>query len=396
MQLIRLQSLYTLYFLLVSISSAQAHDRRRHHRARDIFSPIESLADSILGITSTQSTEQTAVVASTTSQTATTQNDSTTNATPQVVTVVPTAASTGSSSQSRASGTESNAIRGSTSTLTASSTTSSSVSTTADQSSSQTRSESSTLASSAPPNPANPIQGLSSSSAASPQLKQDNGNSVPAAGVAVAVVFGALILAGVAYLLYRYFRNVRQKPATSNPSTYNDPKRYSYSDHDVEQGMAHNVGLGLGKVATLRTVQGDSATYNAQQFRACSRAGSDDMLLSESTLPIPPPDRRESPLPPLPNEAQESWSIISPMDAPHPQSLLVTLPATNTPSGKVATAYIPYRREVEPVIGLAVPLSSSYTQSGKRSNHPPPISEQTHEVAAFDKARRVSGVHELS
>jgi hypothetical protein len=395
MQLIGLQSFYTLYFVLVSISTAQALDQRRHRQTRDIFSPIESLADSILGITSTQSTEQTAAAASATSQTATTQDDSTTNATPQVVTVVPTAASTSPSSQSSASGTASDAS-GSTGTSIAPSATSPSASTPADQSTSQTHSPPLSTTLLTPPTPANPIQGLSSSSSTNPQVKPDNGNSVPVAGVAVGVVFGALILAGVAYLLYRYFRSTREKAATSNPSTSNDPKRYSYSDHDAEQGMIHNAGLGLGKVAALRTAQRDSATYNAQQFRAPSRAGSDDTVFSESTLPISPLDRREPPLPPLPNEAQESWSIISPVDTPHPQSLVVTLPATNTPSGKAATGYVPYRREVERVIGLAVPLSSSYTQCAPRSGHPLPLSGQPHEVTAFEKARQVSGVHELS
>jgi hypothetical protein len=388
MQLIRLQSFYTVYFLLVSISSAHFHDQRQPLQARDIFSPIESLADSILGITTTQSAEQTAAAASTTTQTATTQDDSTTTATPQAVTVLPTAAATSSSSQTSASETSSDAISGSTAILTAQPITSSSTS--------QTPSPSSPLTSSTLASPANPIQGLSSGSAGSSQVKQDNGNSVSAAGLAVAVLFGVLILAGVAYLLYRHFRSAREKAATLKPSNYNELKRYSYFDHDAERGLAHNPGLGLGRMATLRSAPDITPPYNAQPYRTRSRAGSEDTLVSETIFPVLPLDRRESPLPPLPKAAQESWPMISPVDNPYPQSLLVTIPTARTPSGKARTSYTPYRREVKPVIGLAVPLNSSYTQTAESLGPALPSSGQTREVAASEKTRQLSGVHELS
>jgi hypothetical protein len=366
MQLIRLQSFYTVYFLLVSISSAHFHDQRQPLQARDIFSPIESLADSILGITTTQSAEQTAAAASTTTQTATTQDDSTTTATPQAVTLLPTAAATSSSSQTSASETSSDAISGSTAILTAQPITSSSTS--------QTPSPSSPLTSSTLASPAIPIQGLSS----------------------VAVLFGVLILAGVAYLLYRHFRSAREKAATLKPSNYNELKRYSYFDHDAERGLAHNPGLGLGRMATLRSAPDITPPYNAQPYRTRSRAGSEDTLVSETIFPVLPLDRRESPLPPLPKAAQESWPMISPVDNPYPQSLLVTIPTARTPSGKARTSYTPYRREVKPVIGLAVPLNSSYTQTAESLGPALPSSGQTREVAASEKTRQLSGVHELS
>ena len=304
MQLIGLQSFCTFYFLLVSISSAHVHDQRQPFQARDIFSPIESLADSILGITTTQSAGQSTAAASTTSQIATTPDDSTITATPQVVTVVPTAAATSSSGQTSVSETSSGVVSDSISTLTAQSSASSSMSTSTNLSNSQSTSASSSPTSSTPVTPANPIQGLSSSSAGRSQGKQDGGNSVPTAGVAVAVVFGVLILAGVAYLLYRHYRNTREKAATQKPIEYNELKRSSYFECDAEQGMVHNPGLGLGKVAKLRTGL---------------RAGSEDTLVSEPTLPVSPLGRRESPLPPLPKDAQESWPIISPADASCPQ-----------------------------------------------------------------------------
>lgn len=387
MRLFSLLRFNNLYFLLVCISSAQALYQRPPHQTRDIFSAIGSLADSVLGISTAQSTEQTAVAASATPQMPTTQVDSTSAAIPQVVTVVPTAAATSSSSQTGATGTGSDAS----SISTAQSATSSPTSTTTDQSSSQTISPLSSQTSPTPATPANPIQGLSSSSASSPEIKQDNGNRISAAGVAVAVVFGALILAGIAYLLYRHFRSARDKTATAKPSEYDKTKRFSYLDDDAERGTAYNPGLGLGTVSKLRNATTSTTPDDAEPYRTRSRAGSEDSLVRESTLPVSPLDRREPPLPPLPNDAQEPWPMT------HPQSLLVKIPATATSLGSAGGGYVPYRREAAPVIGLAVPLSSGHVQNSRSlDHHDASPSEQTRQVATFGKARRVSGVHELS
>lgn len=213
------------------------------------------------------------------------------------------------------------------------------------------------------------------------------------AGFAVAIVFGTLILAGVIYLLYRHFRSVKEKTATQKPLEYNELKRPSYFGQDAEQGMAHNPGLGLGKVARLRTAPDRTTPYGAQPYRTPSRAASEDTLVLEPTLPVSPLDRREAPLPPLPGAVQESWPIVSSVDAPHPQALRVMRPDT---SGKAGTGYTPYRPEVEPVIGLAVPLTSGYTNTAPSSRTPLPVSSQTREVAAFERVRQFSGVYELS
>jgi len=213
------------------------------------------------------------------------------------------------------------------------------------------------------------------------------------AGLAVAIVFGTLILAGVIYLLYRHFRSVKEKTAAQEPLEYNDFKRPSYFGQGAEQGMAHNPGLGLGKVARLKTAPDRITPYGAQPYRSPSRAASEDTLVPEPTLPVSPLDRREAPLPPLPGAVQESWPIATSVDAPHPQALLVMRPDI---SGTAGTGYTPYRLEVEPVIGLAVPLSSGYTSTGLSLGSPLPVSSQTREVAAFERVRQVSGVHELS
>jgi hypothetical protein len=363
MQSTSLPSFCICYFLLISFSSARVHDQRHRYQTRDILSPIESLANSILGTTTTQSAEQTATTASTTSQTTTTQDGSTITATPQVVTVVPTAPATGSSNPITASETSSDSTSSSTATVAVQPTTSSSVLTTKNHSTSQSLSASSSLISSTPAIPANPIQGLSSSSAGSQQAKQENGSSMSTAGLAVAVVFGTLILAGVIYLLYRHFRGVKEKTAAQKPLEYNELKRPSYFDQDAEQGMTHNPGLGLGKAVRLKTALDRTTPYGAQHYRTPSRAASEDTLVPEPTLPVSPLDRREAPLPPLPGEVQESWPIVSSVDAPHPQALLVMRPDT---PGKAGTGYTPYRPEVEAVIGLAVPLSSGYTNTRPR------------------------------
>jgi hypothetical protein len=253
------------------------------------------------------------------------------------------------------------------------------------------------LSSSTPATPANPIQGLSSTSASSSEIKPDNGNSVPAAGVAVAVVFGALILAGAAYLLYRHFRSAKDKATTPKASEHDEMKRFSYLDEDVERGMVDNPGLGLGRVTELRNAKANTTPYDSRPYTTQSRAGSEDSLVRESTVPISPLDRTEPPLPPLPNDAQESWHMVSPIDMPHPQPLLVKLPATKTSLGSTGSGYVPYRPDMEPVIGLAVPLTSSHTQNARRlDHHDVPTLGQTQQIAAFEKARRVSGVHELS
>jgi len=372
--------------------SARVHGQRHRYQARDILSPIESLADSILGITATQSTEQTAATASTTSQTTTTQDDSTITATPQVVTVVPTAPAASSSSPITGSETSSDPTTSSTATVAVQPTTSSSVLTTEIHSTSQSLSASS-LISSTPITLANPIQGLSSSSTGSQQAKQENGRSMSTAGLAVAVVFGTLILAGVIYLLYRHFRGVEEKTAAQKPLEYDELKRPSYFGQDAEQGMTYNPGLGLGKVARLKTAPDRTTPYGAQPYRTLSRAASEDTLFLEPTLPVSPLDRREAPLPPLPGAVQESWPIASSVDTPHPRALLVMRPDT---AGKAGTGYTPYRPEAEPIIGLAVPLTSGYTNTTSSSGAPLPVSSQTREVGAFERVRQVSSVYELS
>jgi hypothetical protein len=195
-----------------------------------------------------------------------------------------------------------------------------------------------------------------------------------AAGLAVAIVFGTLILAGVIYLLYRHFRSVKEKAAAQKSLEYNEVKRSSYFGQDAEQGMAHNPELGLGKVARLNTALHRTTLYGAQRYRPPSRAGSEDTIVPEPTLPVSPLDRREAPLPPLPGAAQESRPIVSPVDAPHPQALLVLRPDT---SEKAGTGYTPYRPEAESVIGLAVPLTSGYTSTTPSSGAPLPVSSQT-------------------
>jgi hypothetical protein len=382
MQLTSLLSFCIRYFLLVSFSSARVHGQRHRYQARDILSPIESLADSILGITTTQSAEQTAATTSTTSQTATTQDGSAISATPQVVTVVPTASATSSDPTSN-----------STTTVAAQSTTSSPALTTKNHSTSQSLSASSSQISSTPASPENPIQGLSSSSVGSQQAEQENGSRLSTAGLAVAVVFGTLILAGVIYLLYRHFRSAKEKAAAPKSLEYHEVKRSSFFGQDAEQGMAHNPGLGLGKVARLKIAPDRTTSYGAQRYRPPSRAGSEDTLVPEPTLPVSPLDRREAPLPPLPDAAQESWPMVSLVDAPHPQALAVMPPDT---SGRAGIAYTPYRPEAEPVIGLAVPLSSGYTNTVPSSRVPLPVSSQTRKVAAFERVRQVGGVYELS
>ena len=396
MHFIGLQHFYAIYFLLIGLSATQAHDRRHPDQARDIFSPIESLADSIFGITTTQNADQTTAAAFTTSPTSITQDDSTATATPELVTVVPTAAATSSSGQTSGSGTSSDVVSGSTIALTAQAGTTSSAPTTTSSSTSPSSTTTLPPTSPTPATPANPIQGLSSSSAGSPQAKQDNGNGVPAAGVAVAVVFGALILAGIAYLFYRHSRNSREKAAAQKSSRYNEVKRFSYLNHDEEQAMIQNPGLGLGKVASLKNALNMATSYSAQPYRARPRAGSEGTLVSEPTLTVSPLDRRQAPLPPLPHPAPESWPIISPIDEPYPPSRLVSRHATTATSTKARLGYMPYRPAVEQVIGLAVPLSSSHSHSPQKQGPPLPMSGQTYEVAAFEKAKRVSGVHELS
>jgi hypothetical protein len=209
------------------------------------------------------------------------------------------------------------------------------------------------------------------------------------AGLAVAVVFGTLILAGVIYLLYRHFRSAKGKAAAHKSLEYHKVKRPSYYGLDAEQGMADNLGLGLGKVARLRTAPDRTTSPGAQHYRPPSRAGSEDTLAPEPTLPASPLDRREAPLPPLPDAAQESWPIVSPVDAPHPQALLVMRPET---SGKAGAAYTPYRPEIESVIGLAVPLSSSYTATALSSRAPLPVSSQAVSAAQHIEAYRLRTV----
>jgi hypothetical protein len=213
------------------------------------------------------------------------------------------------------------------------------------------------------------------------------------AGLAVAVVFGTLVLAGVIYLLYRHFRSAKEKTAVQKPLEYNEYKRPSYFGQDAEQGIGHNPGLGLGKVARLRTTPDRTTPYGTQPYRTPSRAASEDTLVSEPTLPLSPLDRREAPLPPLPGAVQESWPIAMSVDAPHPQALLVMRPDT---SGKAGTGYTPYRPEAEPIIGLAVPLTSGYTNTTPSSGAPLPVSSQTREVGAIERVRQVSSVYELS
>jgi hypothetical protein len=383
---------YSFFFILVS-ASAHVNYQRQPYQARDIFSPIESLADSILGITTTQSSAQAAALTSTTLQATTTQDGSTPTATTQVVTVVPTAAAT---TQTSASETSSGAISVSTATLTVPSIASSSALATTDHYASQTLSSSLSLTSSTLPSNANPIQSLPSSSAGGLQVKQNNSNSVPAAGVAVATVFGVLIIAAIAYLSLKHLRNARGKAANLKSSGYHETKRSSYFDHDAEQGTVYNPGLGLGEVAELRTAPRITTPSRARACRTWSRDRSEDTLIPETTLSMLAHDRRESPLPPRPNTLQESWPIISPVDTPPPQSLMVTLPAATASSGNPVAGYIPYRREVEPIIGLAVPLSSSHAHTAQSLGPQRSISLQTHGVAASERARRVSGVHELS
>lgn len=384
----------SFFFILIS-ASTHVNYQRQPYQARDIFSPIESLADSILGITTTQSSAQAAALTSTTLQTTTTQDESTPTATTQVVTVVPTAAATSSSTQTSASETSSDAISVSTATLTVPSIASSSALTT-DHYASQTLSSSLSLTSSTLPSNANAIQSLPSSSTGSPQVKQNNSNSVPAAGVAVATVFGALIIAAVAYLSLKHLCNARGKAANLKSSGYHKTKRSSNFDHDAEQGIVYNPGLGLGEVAELRIAPRITTPSKAQACRTWSRAGSEDTLIPETTLPMLAHDRRESPLPPRPNTLQESWPIISPVDTPPPQSLMATLPGATASSGNSVTGYMPYRREVGPIIGLAVPLSSSHTHTAQSLGPQRSISLQTHGAAASERARRVSGVHESS
>jgi hypothetical protein len=213
------------------------------------------------------------------------------------------------------------------------------------------------------------------------------------AGLAVAIVFGTLIAAGVIYLFYRHFRAAKEKAAAPKSLEYREVKRSSYFGQDAEEGIPHNPGLGLNKVARLKTAPDRTTSYEAQRYRPPSRAGSEDTLVPEPTLPVSPLDRREAPLPPLPGAAQEPWPMVSTVDAPHPQTLLVM--RTDT-SGKAETSYTPYRPEVEPVIGLAVPLSSGYTSTTPSSRVPLPASSQTREAAAFERVRQVGGVYELS
>src|SRR5438045_9174275 len=93
---------YNLYFLLVCVSSAHASYHRPPHQSRDILSAIGSLADSVFGISTAPSTDQTTAqsTAPSTDQvtaqatapvSATSQADLTTTAVPQVVTPAPTA-----------------------------------------------------------------------------------------------------------------------------------------------------------------------------------------------------------------------------------------------------------------------------------------------------------------
>ena len=395
MYFLGLHNFYAVYFLLIAFPAAQADDHRHLDQARNIFSPIESLADSILGITTTQSADQTTAAAFTTSSTSITQDDSTATATPELVTVVPTAAATSSSDQTSGSRTSSDGVSGSTIALTAQAGTSSSAPTITSSSTSPSSTTALPPTLTTPATPENPIQGLSSSSAGSPQAKQDNENGVPAAGVAVAVVFGALILASIAYLLYRHYRNSREKAAAQKSSGYNELKRFSYFNHDEEQAMIQNPGLGLGKVANLKNAPNMATPHNAQPYRARSRAGSEETLVLEPTLTVSPLDRRQALLPPLPHAFPESWPIISPTDEPHPPARLVTRQATTATSPKAGSGYMPYRPAVEQVIGLAAPLNSSHTQNPQEWDPPLPTSGQTHEVVAFEEANRVSGIHEL-
>jgi hypothetical protein len=267
------------------------------------------------------------------------------------------------------------------------------MSTTLGQSPSRTLFLSSSQASPTPTTPANPVQGLSSSSASSPGIKQDNSNRVPTAGVAVTVVFGALILAGIAYLLFRHFRNARDKAATPNPSEYGEMKRFSYFDDDAESGMVANPGLGLGEVSQLKTATNNTTTYDVAAYRTRSRAGSETSLVRQGTAPISSLDRREPPLPQLPIDAQESWPLVSAFGTARPQSLSIKIPATGRSLGSTGGGYVPCRRETAPVIGLAVPMHSGHMRNPQSLDHQ---DGQTRPVASFAKARRLSGIHELS
>jgi hypothetical protein len=211
--------------------------------------------------------------------------------------------------------------------------------------------------------------------------------------VAVAVVFGALILAGVAYLLFRHFRNARDKTATPKPSEYGEMKRFSYLDDDAESGMVANHGLGLGKVSELRNATNNTTTYDVEACSTRSRAGSEGSLVREGTVPISSLDRREPPLPRLPIDAPESWPLVSAFGTAHPQSLSVKIPATGGSLGSTGRDYVPYRRETASVIGLAVPMRSGHMRNPQSQDHQ---DWQTRQVASFAKARRLSGIHELS
>ncbi len=385
MHIVPFQTLCSLYFLLQLIPSTYAHNGRHPNQVRDIFSPIESLANSIFGITTAGSTQQTAAASTTPQPATTTQDDPTTSSSPQVVTVVPTVASTTASSSSETAPTSTTSES-----VTSASITSISDTVTTASSATTTASSSITLLAPSPTTtpPANPVQGLPSSSTDAPQNNAHNGNSVSGAGIAVAVIFSLLIFAGLAYLFYKQFHDVKEKISLRREGNSEGVKPRFPLDLDEEKGFARDRGLGLEPITKLEYERHASWSQTDQDFKTRPRAASEDTLGADPTLPMSPLDRKDSPLPPTPQTYQPKWPLVSPVEAP--------IPASHTISRKPVGGYLPYKRQTQIGIGLAVPLSKVKVQAPQRLQTRPAELEETEVRRKSRGGRRISGMHELS
>ena len=386
---LRYHSLCLLHLLLLSFSLAQTQNEVQPIEVRDIFSPIESLANSILGITTGQTTKQT--------PTSQTKSDLASPTGEQVFTIT----STPEPSRVQTSApTFTDSISDAT-TESAAATTSSTDSSTTDvsiQPLEPTTSTSSTPTFTLPTiktTSANPIPALPSTLSSAPQAKHDSGNEVNAGGIAVGVIFSAIIFAGLAYLFYKLFPSAKEKFFMWRRSRHGGRSEKDRASKDEEHGMVKSMGLGLGEITNLKHGHRNSWSPPVSYHDMSSRPSSEDTLVSESPSPLSLLDRRNSPLPPPPRINHHTEPFVSPVEGPLPRCLTITPPPASVPYDPLQRSYTPYRPESNIQIGLAIPMRKAV---GGYKNLPPipETSEVRRIYPTYGSSRRLSGIHELS
>ena len=227
----------------------------------------------------------------------------------------------------------------------------------------------------------------------SPDKTQGSGNSVNAGGIAVGIVFGIIIIAGILYLAWKCNPKRRAKITTWRQERSQDPEKdmASFMDQEEEKrSMVNGIGLGVGEVEVLRKQSNDSRSQSRSHSSVSSIGPEDERAvrgripstISSLHLSIVPksasPDRLKD----------ESATLISPIDASRP------LPALKGPSpiDPVPCTYSPYNPSKHEGVGLAVPLKQTVYKS---LPPPPPPAGQMKVLSLYNEAKRVSGVDEL-